>query len=65
MVQDIIAYLIILLALSSLVYRLLRFFNLAGKKQVNISKCGNCTSDCKLNEFSQMKGKYNQIKMSL
>lgn len=65
MTQDIIAYLIITLAFSSLFYHILRFFNLTGKKQASSSKCAGCTSGCELKEIRQLGKSYDQIKMSL
>lgn len=65
MIQEIIAYLIITLAFSSLFYHILRFLNLTGKKQVSHSKCAGCTSDCELKEINHPGKSYDQIKLSL
>jgi hypothetical protein len=51
MLQEIIAYLIIAVAFSILALNILRFFNLVGKKTVNSSKCGGCSSGCEMKEL--------------
>ena len=61
MLQNIIAYLIIFLALSNLIYKILRFFNLTGKQSINSSKCGGCTSGCEMKEIHLLR-KNNSIK---
>ncbi len=58
MVQDIIAYIIIIIAFGVLVYRILQFFNLTKKKA---SKCGGCTTGCSLKELHiANKAKFNK-----
>lgn len=54
MIQEIIAYLIIAFAFGVLILNTLRFFNLIGKKNVNSSKCGGCTSGCEMKELHIM-----------
>jgi len=69
MIQDIIAYLIISFAFGILLIRILRFFNLAGKKTANNSKCGGCTSGCEMKErhaFNKNKPtNYDQFRLQL
>ncbi|OFX52366.1 MAG: hypothetical protein A2066_00310 [Bacteroidetes bacterium GWB2_41_8] len=48
MIQDIIAYLIIVSAFGILTYRILQFFNLTRKKA---DKCGGCSTGCSLKEL--------------
>jgi hypothetical protein len=48
MIQDIIAYIIIIAAFGILLYRILQFFNLTKKKP---AKCGNCATSCSLKEL--------------
>lgn len=52
MVQDIIAYIIILAAFCLLFYRVLQFFNLTNKKPTT---CGGCVSGCSLKELNVVK----------
>jgi len=51
MIQEIIAYLIIAIAFGILALNILRFFNLVGKKNVNSSKCGGCSTGCEMKEI--------------
>jgi hypothetical protein len=54
MVQDIVAYLIILAAISFFVYNILLFFGLVRKKSDNKSKCIGCSSSCEIKEIRQL-----------
>lgn len=61
MIQDIIAYFIIFSAVGALVYNVLHFFHIVGKKKKSSGGCGSCSSMCDLKEFHQLsKGKFNQ-----
>lgn len=61
MIQKIIAYLIISVAFGMLIVNILRFFNVTGKKSVNSSKCGGCSSGCEMKEIHQA-GKNKVVK---
>jgi hypothetical protein len=61
MLQEIIAYLIIIMAFGFLLFNILKFFNLAGKKIVSSSKCGGCSSGCEMKELHQIV-KRNSVK---
>ena len=67
MIQEIIVYLIITIAFGMLVLSMLRFFNLVGKKEVNSSKCGGCSTSCEMKELHQISKirKYDQYKLYL
>lgn len=56
MIQNIIAYLIIVSAFGMLTYRILQFFNLTSKKA---DKCGGCSTGCSLKELH---GANNKVK---
>lgn len=61
MIQDLIAYIIILGAFGVLIHNVLHFFNVVGKKKKNTGGCGSCSSMCDLKEFHQLsKGKLSQ-----
>lgn len=61
MIQDIIAFLIIAFAFGILIWNILRFFNLVGKKTANISHCGGCTSGCEMKGINPGKNKVSKI----
>jgi hypothetical protein len=49
MIQDLIAYSIIIGALATFTYRILGFFNLVGKKTVRPGNCAGCSGGCEIN----------------
>ena len=49
MIQDLIAYLIIIVALAAFTYRILGFFNLVGKKTSRPGNCAGCSGGCEIN----------------
>lgn len=55
MIYDVIAYIIVLIALGALVRNMLRFFNLFVKKHANTSKCRGCSSGCDIKEIASLK----------
>lgn len=69
MIQDIIAYLIILVAFGVLTLNMLQFFNVIGKKSVKSSKCGGCSTGCEMKELHQFKKNkptnYDQYRIQL
>jgi hypothetical protein len=67
MIQDLIAYLIISIAFGALILHILRFFNMIGKKSVNTSKCGGCSTGCEMKELHQIKKpkNYDQYRIQL
>jgi len=65
MIQDIIAFLIIAFAFGFLIWNILRFFNLVGKKTANSSNCGGCTSGCEMKGINQSKNKYRRSNASI
>lgn len=67
MIQDLIAYLIISIAFGALILHILRFFNIIGKKPVNTSQCGGCSTRCEMKELHQFKKpkNYDQFRMQL
>jgi hypothetical protein len=69
MIQDIIAYLILLVTFGIFIRKILLFFNLAGKKKVDSSKCGGCASGCEMKEMHLMNKvkitKYDQYRLYL
>jgi len=67
MIQDLIAYLIISIAFGALILHILRFFNIIGKKSVNTSKCGGCSTGCEMKEIHQFKKpkNYDQYRIQL
>lgn len=69
MIQEVIAYLIIVIAFGILAINILRFFNLVGKKTANSSKCGGCSTGCEMKELhlvgKNKSGKHDQYKFYL
>ena len=68
MVQEIVAWLIISIAFGILILKILRFFNLVGKKKVNSSQCGGCSSGCEMKEIHKLekhKLNYDQYRIYL
>jgi hypothetical protein len=51
MIQDYIAYLIILVAFGIFIHKILSFFNLIGKKSVAKGNCAGCSSGCEMKEI--------------
>jgi len=51
MIQDYIAYLIIVVAFGIFVHKMLSFFNLIGKKSASKGNCSGCTSGCEMKEI--------------
>jgi len=51
MIQELIAYLIIIIAFGMFAYNILSFFNLAVKKNVKSGSCAGCTSGCEMKEL--------------
>lgn len=54
MVQEYIAYLIILAAFGILAKNVLHFFGITGKKAVKSSSCSGCSSGCEMKEIHQL-----------
>ena len=54
MVQEFIAYLIILAAFGILAKNVLQFFGITGKKAVKSSGCSGCSSGCEMKELHQL-----------
>jgi len=52
MVQDYIAYLIIVVAFAAFAHKILSFFNLIGKKTAKSGNCAGCTSGCEMKNTS-------------
>ncbi len=69
MIQDLIAYLIIFFAFGALALNIFKFFNLAGGKATNSSKCGGCSSGCDMKELQEFKKSkptnYDQYRIQL
>lgn len=69
MILNFIAYLIISIAFSALIIKILQFFNFIGKKTVNASKCPGCSTDCEMKELKQFRkdnpASYDQYRMQL
>ncbi len=70
MIQEIITYLIIASAFGILLYNILQFFNLFGKKKQNLGKCGGCSgAGCEIRELQQLNksqiGQKNQYRFYL
>jgi hypothetical protein len=51
MIQNYFAYLIILAAFGIFVNKILRFFNVIGKKSVDKWNCAGCSSGCEMKEI--------------
>lgn len=62
MIQEIIAYLIIIAAFGIFIYRILQFFNLTSKKA---DKCGGCSTGCSLKELHVVNNKVKFDKKEL
>ncbi len=54
MIQEIIAWLIIIAAFGMLILHVLRFFNLTGKKNTKPGTCSGCSSGCEMKEIHQI-----------
>jgi len=52
MIQDYLAYLIIALAFGTVIFRILSFFNIVGKKTAKSGNCKGCTSGCEMKSTS-------------
>jgi anaerobic selenocysteine-containing dehydrogenase len=70
MIQDLIAYSIIIGALATFTYRILGFFNLVGKKTARPGNCAGCSGGCEikqtsviLNEKIKKWNKYDAVKI--
>jgi hypothetical protein len=55
MIQDYIAYLIIAFAFGICIHKILRFFNLIGKKSVKKGNCTGCSTGCEMKEIHLLK----------
>jgi hypothetical protein len=51
MIQDYIAYLIIIVAFGILGFKILSFFNVIGKKSVAHGNCSGCSTGCEMKEI--------------
>jgi hypothetical protein len=51
MIQDYIAYLIIVVAFGIFVHKILSFFNVIGKKSIAKGNCVGCSSCCEMKEI--------------
>jgi hypothetical protein len=69
MIQNFIAYLVLIIAFSALILNIFRFFNIIGKKPMRSSSCAGCSTGCEINEVHQYKKhqakRYDQFKMQL
>jgi hypothetical protein len=54
MIQEIIAYLIIIASFGAFIYNILSFFNMVGKKSTKSGNCAGCTSGCEIKELHVM-----------
>jgi hypothetical protein len=54
MIQDYIAYLIIVIALVIFIHKILLFFNLRSKKSAKSGNCSGCTTGCEMKELHLM-----------
>lgn len=54
MIQEYIAYLIIVTAFGYFIFNILSFFNLAGKKTAKSGSCAGCSSGCEIKELHVM-----------
>ncbi len=54
MIQDYIAYLIILIAFGIFIHKILHFFNLVGKKSDKAGNCAGCSTGCEMKELHLM-----------
>jgi len=51
MIQEIIAYLIIIAAFGVFIYNILSFFNFSGRKTEKSGNCTGCTTGCEMKEL--------------
>jgi len=51
MIEDYIAYLIVLLAFGIFIQKILLFFNFVGKKSVASGNCSGCSNGCEMKEL--------------
>ncbi len=54
MIQDYIAYLIILIAFGIFIHKILLFFNLVGHKSEKSGNCAGCSTGCEMKELHLM-----------
>lgn len=52
MIQEVITYIIITIAFGTVIYKIIHFFSLAGKKNKNRHQCSGCSSGgCDIKEL--------------
>jgi hypothetical protein len=49
MIQELITYLIISVAVISLIYKILSFFGVVGSSKASVGKCAGCSGSCGIN----------------
>jgi len=51
MIQEIITYLIIVLAFGAFLFKVFQFFGMTGKKEQDFSECMGCSGNCRKKEI--------------